>query len=157
MERARRARPEDLDALAQLLVDEHAELGAARGGPLWVAHAPAPTHGRLAAALHDPRALVLAATFDDVVLGVATARLVEAPGCGTVATIEDCYVDPHAREVGLGAALIDAVVAWAREHSCCGVDSTVLPGNREAKNFFEAHGLVARAIVVHRALTDGDA
>jgi hypothetical protein len=33
-----------------------------------------------------------------------------------------------------------------------GIDAVALPGMRETKNFFEAAGLVARAIVVHKAL-----
>jgi len=48
--------------------------------------------------------------------------------------------------------LLDYVIEWATERHCVGVDSLVLPGNRETKNFFESFGLVARAIVVHRAL-----
>jgi hypothetical protein len=32
------------------------------------------------------------------------------------------------------------------------VDSLALPGDRHTKNFFEAFGLVARAIVVHKTL-----
>lgn len=35
---------------------------------------------------------------------------------------------------------------------CLGIDALALPGNRETKNFFEASGLTARAIVVHRSL-----
>lgn len=152
MEGARRARPDDLASLAALARDAHDELAPVRGGAMWVAHAAAATQERLAADAADPRALVLAGTYDEVVLGVCTARLVEAPGHGTCATIGDLYVHPQAREVGIGAALVDAVVAWATDAGCVGVDATVLPGAREAKNFFEAHGLVARAIVVHRAL-----
>ena len=34
------------------------------------------------------------------------------------------------------------------------MDSLALPGDRATKNFFETHGLVARAITVHRRLTD---
>lgn len=155
MESARRARPEDLDALVALVQESHVELGRERGGVLWVAHAEPATRERFVATCADPRALVLAGTYDDVVFGVCVARLVDAPGHGTVATIGDLYVHPDAREVGVGAALVEAVVTWARDTGCVGVDATVLPGTREAKNFFEAHGLVARAIVVHRALGEG--
>jgi hypothetical protein len=50
--------------------------------------------------------------------------------------------------------MMDAVVAWARQHGCRGVDALALPGQRDTKNFFESHGLVARALVVHRDLTE---
>lgn len=153
MESARRAGTDDLPWIVALLEAEHAELRAERGGEMWVAHAADPTAARLAADLADPDALVLAGTIDDVVLGVLTARLLDAPGVGLVATIADLYVEPAAREVGVGAAMLDAVAAWAVAHDCAALDATVLPGTRQAKNFFEAHGLVARAISVHRRLT----
>jgi hypothetical protein len=47
---------------------------------------------------------------------------------------------------------MEAVLAWAGERGCVGVDALALPGSRETKNFFESFGLVARAIVVHRDL-----
>ena len=43
-------------------------------------------------------------------------------------------------------------MAWAKRWGCIGVDSLALPGDRDTKNFFETHGLVARAITVHRTL-----
>lgn len=154
MESARRADADDLPSLVALLADEHAELGAERGGAMWVADAAAPTAERLTTDLADPGSLVLAGLIDEVVLGVLTARLVDAPGVGRVATIDDLYVEPAAREVGVGAAMLEAVAAWAVAHGCAALEATVLPGTRQAKNFFEAHGLVARAIRVHRRLTD---
>ena len=157
VEGARPAEPADVDALVALVAAEHAELTIQRGGPLWAAHARVATTDRLSAALADDHGLVLAGTIDDVVLGVATARLVEAPGVGTIAVIDDLYVDPDAREVGIGHALITQIASWANAQGCVGVDATVLPGNRAAKNFFEAHGLVARAISVHRAFETGGA
>jgi GNAT superfamily N-acetyltransferase len=72
-----------------------------------------------------------------------------------LAAVSDLFVDPEARGVGVGEALMDDLVAWARARGCIGVDAMVLPGNRETKNFFETFGLTARAIVVHRAL-DGE-
>ena len=71
---------------------------------------------------------------------------------GELARLTDVYVEPEARGVGVGEMLLDAVVAWATERGCIGIDSLALPGNRETKNFFESFGLVARAIVVHRPL-----
>lgn len=149
MEGARRAVAADVAALVSLVEAEHAELAAQRGGALWVAHAAPASAERLLAALRASDAVVLAGTVDDVVLGVATARVIDAPGVGSIATLEDLYVEPEAREVGVGAALLNALVQWAIATGCVGVDSVVLPGNRAAKNFFEAHGLVARSITVH--------
>ncbi len=149
MEHARRATPADSDTLAELLLAEHAEALTQRGGDMWIACASPPTAERLEALFDDPAALVLAGCIDEVVLGIATARIVDADGVGRVAFIDDLYVDRAAREVGIGDALIEQVMQWARRHACVGVDATALPGDRATKNFFEAHGLVARSITVH--------
>jgi GNAT superfamily N-acetyltransferase len=149
MEHARAAQAADLPAVAQLLTAQHAELASQRGGDLWTAiHPPAPLD-ELAAMVDDPATLVLCGTWHDVVVGTLTAHIVEVPEIGAVATIDDLYVEHEAREVGVGAALMDALRTWARDAGCVGVDATVLPGARATKNFFEAHGLVARAITVH--------
>jgi GNAT superfamily N-acetyltransferase len=154
MEHARPARPDDLPTVAQLLAAQHDDLAPQRGGDLWTAtHPPAPV-GELAAMLDDPAAVVLCGTWCDVVVGTLTARLVEVPGIGPVATIDDLYVEHDAREVGVGAALMDALRTWAREAGCVGIDATVLPGARATKNFFEANRMVARAITVHHRFDD---
>jgi len=71
---------------------------------------------------------------------------------GLLAVVRDLYVEPAARGVGVGAATMEAILAWAGERGCIGVDALALPGSRATKNFFEGFGLVARAIVVHRSL-----
>jgi ribosomal protein S18 acetylase RimI-like enzyme len=70
----------------------------------------------------------------------------------TLGRIIDLYVDPGAREVGVGELLADACLEWCGARGCRGVDALVLPGNRATKNFFEGLGLTARAIVVHKSL-----
>jgi GNAT superfamily N-acetyltransferase len=99
---------------------------------------------------------VLAATLDDVVMGYAAARRESLRDGAVMAVISDIYVEEGCRGIGLGEALMDEIVAWARREGCIGIDSIALPGNRETKNFFETFGLVARAIIVHRPL-HGDA
>ena len=67
--------------------------------------------------------------------------------------IVDLYVEAEVREVGIGEALMGAVVAWCDERGCIGIDGWALPGDRETKNFFETFGFTARGIVVHHRLT----
>ena len=105
-------------------------------------------------ALTDARFDVLTGRFDDVVVGFAVMREDRLADGSRLGVIEDIVVTPEARGVGVGEALIDAVIGAARQRGCVGVDALVLPGNRASKNFFETAGLTARAIVVHRALTD---
>lgn len=154
MEGARPARSEDLPRLAGLARELIDELAAEKGGAVWRRHAARtePLDATLAADLADPATLALAGTIDSSVVGYAVASVVDLDDGGRLAVVRDLYVEAPARGVGVGAALLDAVLAWARDQGCLGVDALALPGSRATKNFFEGFGLVARAIVVHRGL-----
>lgn len=161
MEAARPAHLDDLPRLVELADGGIAELTATKGGAMWRRREarPEPVVESLRAALGSPDYLVLAGTIDQTVIGYAVARIEPLRGGERLGIVEDIYVEPGARGVGVGEALMDAVLDWCRDRQCIGVDSLALPGNRETKNFFESFGLVARAIVVHRSLVsaDGDA
>jgi len=104
------------------------------------------------ASASDGTGTVVVGTLDDHVVGYAVASLRSRHDTGRVASISELFVEPAARCVGVGEAVMDAVVRWAEANGCVGVDASVLPGNRAAKNFFERFGLTARAILVHRSL-----
>ena len=145
IEGARPAVAADLPRLEALYRDATAELRTERGGARWASHmardAPDPFD------LTSPKQRVLAGVIDDAVVG--SARVVEE---GDVAVLTDIYVEPEARDVGVGEALLDAAIAWASSQGCAGIESVALPGMRATKNFFESAGMVARAIIVYRAL-----
>ena len=61
-------------------------------------------------------------------------------------------VDWKDRAVGVGEAIIEALLADARERGAAAIQSLALPGARATKNFFESQGMVARSILVHRWL-----
>jgi GNAT superfamily N-acetyltransferase len=154
MEGVRPAGPGDLGDLARLVADAVAELTPLRGGEMW-----ARTLGRrppfeegIAAALADPDVLVLAGTVDDTLVGYAVARLDPMADGTALVVIDDLFTEPEARTVGVGEAMLAAIVEWGTERGAVGVDAVVLPGARETKNFFESFGLKARALVVHRDL-----
>ena len=154
VEAARLASSDDLPRLAELARAAIAELRATKGGELWARREARaePVEQSLAADLADDGTLVLAGTIDDTIVGYAVAATEELSDGSLLARVTDLYAEPEAREVGIGEVLLDAIVKWATERHCVGIDSLVLPGNRETKNFFESFGLVARAIVVHRPL-----
>ncbi len=150
MHAAREASAGDLPAIAALFEAARAELSTARGGDLLLAREMATLDP--AGLIDDPDGYVVVGTYDGVVVGIATARLETLADGSCLAVIGSLYVDREAREVGVGEAMLDQIFPWATEHGCRGIDALVLPGMRESKNFFEMFGLVARAIVVHRAL-----
>ncbi|HVX18041.1 MAG TPA: GNAT family N-acetyltransferase [Acidimicrobiales bacterium] len=156
-EGARPGTTADVARLAELVAASRGELAPARGGEMWVSRdAPAPPHDqRLRDALDDATgAGVWCGTLDDVIVGLAVARIEVGRDGVALAVIDELYVEPGARGMGVGEAMMDLLVAWAGSAGCAGIDAAVLPGNRIGKNFFERYGLTARAIRVHRALPD---
>jgi GNAT superfamily N-acetyltransferase len=107
--------------------------------------------GGLDRLMADGRRRVLVGTVDDVVVGLAVGRI-DAVGEATLGVIDGCYVEPDARGVGVGRALLDDLVAWFASSGCRGVDVTALPGDRETKNFLEGSGFKARLLTMHRHL-----
>lgn len=88
---------------------------------------------------------------DDVVVGFARCRVLVV-GAQRVAMIDTLYVHPDARGIGVGAEMLGRVRRWASDRSCAHLESQVLPGNRDAKNFFERMGMVTRRMQVSTAL-----
>jgi GNAT superfamily N-acetyltransferase len=146
---ARRATPADAASLLELEAAARRAVAAQRGGPLLLAHDARPFD---TAAVDDPDRLVLVGTIGDVPVGYAVAAVAELDGGGALAVLDALFVDPEAREVGVGEAMMELVLEWCAARGAVGVDAVALPGDRATKNFFEAFGLTARAIVVHRSL-----
>jgi len=155
-EAVRPASGADLDRLVGLAVEAVDEQRGARGGGVWSRReARRDPERTLADALGDPATAVVVGTLDDAVVGYGVLRLEPLDDGGLLAVVDDLYVEPPARGVGVGEALMADLVERASAAGCVGIDALALPGNRETKNFFEASGLTARAIVVHRSL-EGD-
>jgi GNAT superfamily N-acetyltransferase len=150
-EAARPADADDIAAIHALALALRAELADHRGGALWIAHdALAPLdETTLAARLGAGDLATFVGTLDGHPLAYALAHT-EPVGTETLAVIDEISVSADARTVGLGETLLDALVTWAADHGALGIDATALPGDREAKNFFEAHGFRARRLVMHR-------
>ncbi len=151
---ARPAGPGDREAVAQLFAESAAATRSERGGALFDLREGAQgAAGPGAAQLESEEGTCLAVGLvDNVILGVALARLETLPDGSRLARIEHLFVDPGAREVGVGTALLDVVSAWAVEGGAEYLDAYALPGNRPAKNFLESSGYVARLIVMSRTL-----
>jgi GNAT superfamily N-acetyltransferase len=155
-ETSRLAVDADLPRLVELASAAIVELTPTRGGAIWARREarPAPLEADLAASIASPDHLVLVGEVDGVTVGYAIAQLEPLRDGGVLARLDDLYVDPGARGIGVGETMMNHVLDWARDQGCVGIDSVALPGNRATKNFFESFGLVARAIVVHRPLAE---
>jgi L-amino acid N-acyltransferase YncA len=141
----RSATPSDAEQLARLTDAAIAEQAEARGGPVWSQRE----------ALRTPpgESHTIVGTIDDTVVGYASVGLDVLADGATLGVVTAIYVDPGAREVAVGEAMLDDVIAWCTARGCVGIDAIALPGNRETKNFFETFGFTARLLVVHRKLT----
>jgi ribosomal protein S18 acetylase RimI-like enzyme len=92
--------------------------------------------------------LVLVGTFSEEIVGLAAGQV--GPGPAPVGEILCCYVEPEAREVGVGRALLDGLVAWFGTRHCTEVDAVALPGDRHSKQLYEAGGFTTRLLVLRR-------
>lgn len=157
MEQVRVASAADLDELVRLAELARHELGEERGGPMWqLLHGrpdPLPTtiQADLAEADLD-QGVVLLGTVAGAPGGYAAAHREELGDGTALAVVSDVYVEPGFRDIGLGGALMEELLAWAASHECRGIDALALPGMRHSKNYFERFGLTARALLVHRDL-----
>ncbi len=154
IEAARAATAQDLLDVASLARAAIAELETMRGGAVWrrFQGRPEPVDASLADALVDPHQEVVVGSIDGTTVGYGVVRVEGLADGGQLGVIEDLFVDPAARGVGVGEAMMEHVLAWCEGRECIGVDALALPGHRDTKNFFETFGLTARAIIVHRSL-----
>jgi GNAT superfamily N-acetyltransferase len=151
---ARPATADDLPALVTLATAAIEELTPHRGGEVWRRQQarPMPPGDSLRADLDAPDAFVAAGTIDGTIIGYGVVRVEALQDGSKLGVISDLFTLEGARGVSVGEEVMDALIGWAGEQGCFGVDSVALPGDRHTKNFFESFGLVARAIVVHRSL-----
>lgn len=136
----RRAGGDDAGQLTWLEAEARASLGEQRGGDRWLETHPARAHG-WADALGDRDVFV--AHIDDVIVGYLVLG-----AAGPVATVDEVYVSPKARELGFGDALLDAAIQAGRRRRCSILEGESLPGDRNTKNLYERAGIKARLITV---------
>jgi GNAT superfamily N-acetyltransferase len=151
VEGVRPATEADVERLATLCRDAQTELAPGRGGAVFVAREarPEPIEDSLESALADPKQRVWAGTVDDTVIGYAVARIEVLRTGANLGVVEDIFVEPEARAIGVGEALMGAAMEWFTAERCIGVDAYALPGDRATKNFFEGSGFSARLLVMH--------
>jgi ribosomal protein S18 acetylase RimI-like enzyme len=68
----------------------------------------------------------------------------------TWASVDDVFVEPDYRNLGVGRALLESVEAWAKEKSADGISLQVAAANERGRKFYE--GLGFREISVYEVL-----
>jgi GNAT superfamily N-acetyltransferase len=151
-EACRRATVDDVPRIAELARELRTELEPMKGGAIWARREARaePLEDVYASLLERRDACVLVGTIDDTIIGFGTVSVEALRDGGTLGVIDDLFVDPEARSVGVGEELVNALIAFCDEHECIGIDALALPGHRATKNFFEENGFTARALVMHR-------
>lgn len=151
---ARPAEAADLDVLEELYAESVAAVVPQRGGPLdlLLAGRDEPIRNSFDIDLVRSETLVTLGTIDDEPVGYGVVRVETLPDDSRLARVTDLFVLEPARGVGVGEALLRAMIDFGIARECQGVDARALPGDRVTKNFFESFGLVARSIAVYRAL-----
>jgi GNAT superfamily N-acetyltransferase len=149
VELARPARQADHAACRELLAGLLTAARSMRGGPALIGQR---TPGEILARWTDARsAVLLVGEYHGAVVGLGGAAMTAAEGPnGPVARIECCFVQAEARGVGVGTALMDALVEWCGQMGCGDIDALALPGDRAMKQRLEAAGFTARLLTLSR-------
>jgi ribosomal protein S18 acetylase RimI-like enzyme len=110
--------------------------------------------GRLAAALRRPGVLAFVARIDREPVGyVITSDNPFGLSPGDEVTVEQLWVAPDARRLGVAKALLTAVLDLAERSGCEVVTSNVPTPSREANRFFARLGF--GSVVTRRAVATG--
>ncbi len=153
MEAVRRAEAADLERCRELVAEALAATDGHRGAALLSGGA---SPAGLAASLverwaADDAAATVVGTFNDVIVGVAAGTVAES-GPRTLGRIECFYVEPEARAVGVGQAMVERLLEHFTSRGCTDVDAVALPGDRSSKQLLESSGFKARLLILHRSL-----
>ena len=153
MEGIRPAEQSDADRCHELLRAALAATAGHRGAALLLAATPdlAQPETLFEQWLTDGHVRVFVGTYDEVVVGLGAGRVVQL-GDYPVGRIECLFVEPDARSVGVGEAIVDGLVHWFASKGCTDVDAVALPGDRSSKQLLESAGFRARLLVLHRPL-----
>jgi GNAT superfamily N-acetyltransferase len=146
VEHVRVAGAGDLARCAELLAQGLAEIRDRRGGELLTTDADAAALVAEWSGGEDRQLLV--GLFGGETVGLAAGDVRRVPA--VTGRVQCCYVEPPARGVGVGSALLESLLGWFDRRGCAGVDAAALPGDRSTKQLYESAGFKARLLVLHR-------
>lgn len=83
---------------------------------------------------------MLIAVEDDKIIGIATLSIHMGPIIRKNAYLEDFVTDQTVRGKGIGSALWDAMLDWAKEKGCHNLEFTCGNGREASQQFYKNHG-----------------
>ena len=83
---------------------------------------------------------LLIAVLDGKIVGFMAMSVVMGPGIRKNAYLEDFVVDKEVREGGVGSALWEGMIEWAKEKGCKRLEFTCGKGREVAQKFYRKHG-----------------
>lgn len=90
--------------------------------------------------INSPWHDLLVAKEDDRIIGMASLSVNMGPGISKNAYLEDFVVDAESRTGGVGSAIWNEMLVWAREKGCKRMEFTCGNGREVAQNFYKKHG-----------------
>jgi PhnO protein len=92
---------------------------------------------------------VSVAEEDDQVIGLITASLRPTLWhAGPVVLIDELVVDQTARGQGVGKALIDSIVEWAKKRGASEIEVSTEKDNEAAQSFYRGHGFKHESVLM---------
>ena len=88
----------------------------------------------------SPHHDMLIAVEDDKIIGIATLSIHMGPIIRKNAYLEDFVTDQTVRGKGIGSALWDAMLAWAKDKGCNNLEFTCGNGREASQQFYKNHG-----------------
>lgn len=90
--------------------------------------------------INSPWHDLLIAEEDGKIIGLASMSVMMGPGIKKNAYLEDFVTDQNIRGKGVGSALWDEMLNWAKEKGCQRLEFTCGNGREVAQQFYKNHG-----------------
>ncbi len=148
---SREAGIDDLEILEELIETARKEVLQQRGGELYLLTETRQNFAGLADELKDTKSRIIVGTYDSAVVGWGLAFEIRISDNLKIGKIRELFVQPEARGVGVGEAIVSDLIDWIQSQGYAGVEGTALPGNRESKGIFERFGIKTRMLTLYKS------
>ena len=144
----RSASEEDVMAIVELAKEARSEIAQFRGHEhlleVWTL-----TDQQWATAITSNKNIVLVALSSMSIVAYAKGDIDDK---GAICLVSHVFVDPQARQLGIGAGLVGETARFAKSKGCQTLDAVALPGDRKMKNLYERIGMPARLLIASKTL-----